>query len=58
MVGVALGNNGRNMRMTAQILEEQETGVRQEVTQYKPQGPPPEESMPRMLSDDHQHGSG
>lgn len=31
--------------MTAQILEEQETGVRQEVTQYKPQGPPPEESM-------------
>lgn len=44
--------------MTAQILEEQETGVRQEVTQYKPQGPPREESMPRMLSDDHQQGSG
>lgn len=58
LVGVALGNHGRNMRLTAQILGEQETGLRQEVIRYEPQGPSPEECMLQMLYNDYQQGSG
>lgn len=54
MVGVALGDNGRSWRLAAQILGEQETGLRQEVTQSEPQVLPPEESMPQTLYDGHQ----
>lgn len=58
MVGAALGENGRSLRLAAQIPGEQETGLRQEVTQYEPQVLPREESMLQMLYDDHQEGSG
>ena len=46
------------MGLAAQILGEQETGLRQEVIPYERQGPPQEESMLQMLCDGYQRGSG
>ena len=44
--------------LTAHILGDQETQMRQEVVPYEPEGLPPGDDTPQMLYDAHLKGSG
>lgn len=44
--------------LTAHILGDQETRMRQEVVPYEPEGLPPGDDTPQMLYDAHLQGSG